>query len=843
MIRRLLITALACVAFAVALLVWQLAQGPVSLDFLTPYLNDALRDPEGKWRVEVGSIALMGDLRIQARDVTVIDAEGESVLSVPDIAVRPSLSALARGLLAPQTIEIAGAGAGVVRRADGSFGVTVASTKAGGADNVSDNAAAADLLGDVLAPPSPDSAIGFLRLVRITDAGVRMQDAESGTTLTAEHTEIVFRRSHGVHALTLKASLTAGGAAVTTRIEGELEVRPAGEGLAVGGRLRAFDIGVGKLGLYWPQNVAKAARRWVTERIPKGHVPEVVVNVAMRSERGVDFNLTQLNGSFRYEGLEVRWSDEAPRVTAIEGTATFDHAGMRFDVVQAVSDAIRIRSARIDLVGLDGDQERIAIEATGNGPLSNVIALIPKSIGAARVGEISGDTGLIIAAAFPLRTDLSFADVDLRVDAAPQSVRLKRTELDAVISGKLRYQKAPTREGTLVANLSVHQARVDAAPLHWTQPAQEVGEVSFQVSLGATDWQIDPLRVDCPGLQASGSAVVSTSAGSNSVNLRNVVYAGTKLDALAAKWERRGIVARLGHGTLDVAPLLGGGNDDGGKTKGDGGDGAEPDLDITAPRLSRVSIDADSWLENVEATLVRENGEWRRLLLNGDLPKALWSSASSPASNRRVLAVSLEPTGPARRLEAHADDLGALLRALNVSEGVRGGTLVVSGRADGTGGDTRLRAHVKATDFAVNNVPLLLRILTVAALDRFIGTMRGDGLQFDSLKGVIVARDGRYDLQDFRAYGNSLGWTANGWLDTNADQLALDGVLIPAYAANKVLKSIPLLGNLFTGRDRGGLIAISYKVKGDLSTPKVSTNALTALTPGMLREVWELGPK
>jgi hypothetical protein len=348
---------------------------------------------------------------------------------------------------------------------------------------------------------------------------------------------------------------------------------------------------------------------------------------------------------------------------------------------------------------------------------------------------------------------------------------------------------------------------------------------------------IDPLKVECQGLQARGSASVSGSQrGSSSINLRDVVFGATKLDALAAKWGRHGIVARLGRGAFDLSPFTDGHDNGSGADE----DGTPPiDLEINAPALTRVQLDADSWLENVNARIVRENGQWRDVEVAADLPKPLWSTASE---GRKVFSVSLRPTGTGRRLEAQADDLGALLRGLNIADGIRGGKLEVSGRVDTSDDGDVLRAHIRATQFAVREAPLLLRILTVAAFDRYVSTLRGEGLAFDALKGTLIVRGERYELDNFRARGSSLGWTAKGWIDTASDRLSISGALIPAYAANKVLRKIPFVGGLLTGTDRRGLIAINYQVHGSLQEPKVTTNPRTALTPGFLREVWELAP-
>jgi hypothetical protein len=65
------------------------------------------------------------------------------------------------------------------------------------------------------------------------------------------------------------------------------------------------------------------------------------------------------------------------------------------------------------------------------------------------------------------------------------------------------------------------------------------------------------------------------------------------------------------------------------------------------------------------------------------------------------------------------------------------------------------------------------------------------------------------------------------------------GAIAPAYAVNGFLGAIPGLGRLFVSREGEGILAFSYQVTGSLDAPKVTVNALSALTPGILRRMFE----
>ena len=68
-----------------------------------------------------------------------------------------------------------------------------------------------------------------------------------------------------------------------------------------------------------------------------------------------------------------------------------------------------------------------------------------------------------------------------------------------------------------------------------------------------------------------------------------------------------------------------------------------------------------------------------------------------------------------------------------------------------------------------------------------------------------------------------------------------DGTLIPAYTLNSALSSIPLLGDILSGGEKGGgIFAATYSYRGDVATAQPSVNPLATLTPGFLRHIFDI---
>jgi hypothetical protein len=75
-------------------------------------------------------------------------------------------------------------------------------------------------------------------------------------------------------------------------------------------------------------------------------------------------------------------------------------------------------------------------------------------------------------------------------------------------------------------------------------------------------------------------------------------------------------------------------------------------------------------------------------------------------------------------------------------------------------------------------------------------------------------------------------------VDRNNDAIDLVGVISPAYGVTGVLDSIPVLGNILSGGQGEGILAMTFAVKGPADDPKFTVNPLSLLTPGILRKVF-----
>ncbi|KAF0223730.1 MAG: hypothetical protein FD176_1756 [Rhodospirillaceae bacterium] len=241
-------------------------------------------------------------------------------------------------------------------------------------------------------------------------------------------------------------------------------------------------------------------------------------------------------------------------------------------------------------------------------------------------------------------------------------------------------------------------------------------------------------------------------------------------------------------------------------------------------------LSKDGKLADASAHLQRDSQEWRQMQVKGKV------------GDGKTFDFDLRQSGPNRRaVKVTSDDAGAVLKAFDSYQHMVSGKLEVNAAYEDDKDGQPLVGTIKVADYYIVNAPALARLLTVAALSGILDVLQDQGVGFSTLDAPFVLKDGLLTLNEARAYGAALGLTAKGELDLDAGRMALEGTVVPAYALNSVLGNIPVLGWLVTGGEKGGgLVAFNYSMRGPTQDPDVMVNPLSALTPGFLRNLFNI---
>ena len=146
---------------------------------------------------------------------------------------------------------------------------------------------------------------------------------------------------------------------------------------------------------------------------------------------------------------------------------------------------------------------------------------------------------------------------------------------------------------------------------------------------------------------------------------------------------------------------------------------------------------------------------------------------------------------------------------------------------------------VRVDNFSLTNAPAIAKLLEFMSLTGILSALSETGLAFDEMTADFNFNDGFLEFQDAHAYGNSIGITGTGHIDTDAEFVLVEGTVVPAYTVNRVLGAIPLIGPLVVGGEGEGIFAANYKIDGPLEDPEVAVNPLSALAPSFLRRLFK----
>ncbi len=490
----------------------------------------------------------------------------------------------------------------------------------------------------------------------------------------------------------------------------------------------------------------------------------------------------------------------------------------------AIHAAAELDGVHLDKVvaGRSLDQGRLTLDATNDGLSLKgraQLAGIPAQLDAAIDFRAGGPKQVVER---------------IQVSGRPDAQQLAAAGLDAsaVLSGPVPLQADFTQQRNGAATLAVQADLTPAALqvklLGWQKPAGRQAQASAQVQLLKDRLvKIDQLAVQGDGLSVQGEA----DCADGKVSL-------VRIDRL-----------QLGrtdlHGTVRLPPTpaspivvsLAG-----------------PMLDLSARLARQHQPTAPALTQPPPGPPWTLDARFDRVLLSKGLefvPVSMHATSNGQVLRRLEVSGDTRPKGPfdlritstadGRRMTASAAQAGDLLRALGVTSGVEGGRLSVTGRFDDSQPDHPLNGTADLSDFRVREAAGLGKLLQAMTLYGLVDALRGPGLSFNRAIVPFRLTSHSLSLSSARAFSSSLGLTAKGAIDLDAERIDMQGTIVPAYFFNSLLGRVPLVGKLLSPEKGGGVFAASYTLRGRLDDPTVSVNPLSALTPGFLRDLFK-GP-
>ena len=393
----------------------------------------------------------------------------------------------------------------------------------------------------------------------------------------------------------------------------------------------------------------------------------------------------------------------------------------------------------------------------------------------------------------------------------------------------LTYITYQDGRGRIDANFDLTQSVLTFEFAKWSKPAGTPGQGKLAVEMRDKRIQRIPLFDVTAGDLKTGGKIDFDQAGKPSlVTMPSLTYGRNALSNVGVAFKGDLIEVAIGGGDVDVEPWMN--NDEPPKddaTLAREENETQRPFRLTAPSLNSVRVGEGRLLQNAKVELYHDPMWWDVIDLSATLP------GGAP------LRLSYRPGDPGEhQLSAETSDAGAALRALDIYDSIKGGTLKITGKVKDDEPRRPLRGRVDSSSFRLLHTPFFVRFLSVAALTGLADVLTGEGFYFDGASARFTKTMGTIEVKKFRSAGPSIGLTSSGTIDMDRQKIDLEGVIVPAYAINSILGNIPLLGPLLQGGPGEGLFSAAYKISGDLSEPKIDVNPWTALAPGFLRDIF-----
>lgn len=376
--------------------------------------------------------------------------------------------------------------------------------------------------------------------------------------------------------------------------------------------------------------------------------------------------------------------------------------------------------------------------------------------------------------------------------------------------GDIAIDLAPDAPPAFRLRSDLNRMALSIPEIGWSKGAAQTGSLEVSGRLGSPA-SVDTLRVEAPGLAASGSVALRAGGALEAVRLEQLRIGG---------WFEGGVELRgRGPGRAPAVVVTGGRADlrraEFGSASG-GGDSAPIQV-----ALDRLTVSETLSLQRLRGEFSTQGGFSGRFtgLVNG---AAEVSGTVAPTRGSGRTGVRLQ-----------SQDAGAVFRATGIFSRARGGMmdLVLTPRGSGKGS---YDGSLAVRDLRVQDAPVLAELLSAVSVIGLLEQLGGEGLLFNTVDGRFTLSPDRVEIVESAAMGASLGVSMSGAYGLKSGRMELRGVVSPIYMVNA-------LGQIVSRRGEG-LFGFNYTISGTAKAPAVSVNPLSILTPGIFREIFRSDP-
>ena len=487
------------------------------------------------------------------------------------------------------------------------------------------------------------------------------------------------------------------------------------------------------------------------------------------------------------------------------------------------TDQLKSLDYAINGVGQDlGSTAQFDGHTIGNGQLSFVVSQAGYRVaGQGQIDGISADVTIDgkLAEGAPPPTVL----VSTTVSAGD----LKKLGVDAsqFLSGSASLVARPMEDGTIQVALDLSKAGLTIKDLGITKAVGVAGEAQAAIKLTGDVAEVSQIDIGFGDVRLKGGIDFDLKKGLQAAEFTTFRLSPDDDAQLALAPVKDGYEIKLRGNQLDLKPML------------------QRFFSLSGDSTGGPQATAINQTIVVDAELKRALGFYKTTAFNVDLDLALRGadlqrvSLQANLGGDRSVSVTTNKTPDGKVMSVAFNDLGTLLRLMNIYPNVEGGegSLVVQ-----TIDDEKIdKGQFALRRFAFVNEQNVGKILGNHQESRAM-ISRSNKLEFRSGEVDFVRRKDRVEITDAVLAGDTVGGTARGFIYTDNRQYDLTGTYVPLFGLNNAFAK--LLGPL-AGRDGEGLFGVTFAIRGALDKPDFKINPMSALVPGAFRRMFEYRAK
>ena len=403
------------------------------------------------------------------------------------------------------------------------------------------------------------------------------------------------------------------------------------------------------------------------------------------------------------------------------------------------------------------------------------------------------------------------ADVELSPRTlAAFNIKLPPGTLSGKGLGKLKIDLRPGGASAFSLSSNLDGVGLAVPSLGWSMSPRTQGRFALSGALGAPI-RVDRISLDAPGLSGAGRVRLADSGVFETLEIKRL-RVGRWLDApltLTSRGQGTPVALALSGGTLDIrkAPQ--------GTTSG--GVGVGPTGPITLG-LERLQLTDTLALTDLRGNFTAAGA------LAGDFTARI--NGGAPIQGRATA------TAQGTAYVIRAKDGGGVLRDGALFENLNDGQFTL--RLKPTGQTGTFDGELTIRSARMRDAPAVAELLNAFSIVGLLTQLNGEGIYFDEIEARFRLSPGRVIVTQSSAVGPSMGISLDGYYDIANQEIDMQGVLSPIYAINILGRAIARKGE--------GLIGFNFNMTGPAKNPAVSVNPLSALTPGLFREIFRRPP-